>query len=267
MSEQPLKALFFDTFGTVVQWRGSVSKELADATHKALCDPGRDISTDLRQRAEALTASDWQRFTAEWRKTYSIFTYTFDPSKREFISVDQHHYNALKELLDNRGIKELFNDKELWDLAFAWHRLDPWDDSAEGLVQLNQKFITSTLSNGNVSLLEDLKSHGNLAFARLTSSEEFGAYKPSPQVYKGAAAALGLEPGEVGMVAAHLYDLKAAKSCGFQKAIYVERDQEEAFTPEQIEQAKKEGYVDIWVGIDDGGFPEVARRLGINAKP
>lgn len=265
MSEPPLQALFFDTFGTVVQWRSSVSKALADATAKALGDPSKNLSADLRQRAESLTTSDWQQFTAEWRKTYAIFTYTFDASSQEFISVDQHHYNSLGLLLEKRGIKELFDDKELWDLAFSWHRLDPWADSVEGLAQLNTKFRTSTLSNGNVSLLEDLAKFASLQFTRLTSAEEFGAYKPSPKVYTGAAGIFNLQPTQCAMVAAHLFDLKAAKALGFY-TIYVEREQEEAFTTEQIEQAKKDGFVDIWVGINDGGFLEVARRLGINTE-
>ncbi|KAJ6172399.1 Haloacid dehalogenase type II [Penicillium chermesinum] len=241
MSEQPLKALFFDTFGTLVEWRASVSEELARATQKALNDQTKTIPADVRQRAEALTSSDWQKFAAEWRKSYGTFTSTFDPSKDEFVSVDQHHYNALQGLLKKRGISGLFDDKELWELAFTWHRLHPWADSSEGLVQLNKKFITSTLSNGNLSLLKDLASFGSLPFTRLTSSEEFGAYKPNPKVYKGAAGIVGLEPSQCGMVAAHLYDLKAAKECG-----------------------KKDGFVDIWVGLNDGGLLEVARRLRVD---
>ncbi|KAK5800972.1 hypothetical protein VI817_003184 [Penicillium citrinum] len=262
MTGQPPRALFFDTFGTVVSWRTCVSKELRAAALHALSDTNRALPDSVRDRASSLTEQDWLDLTVAWRRSYGIFTRTFDPSTTEFITIDQHHYNALKRLLEERDILLLFNDNELWDLTFVWHRLDPWSDSAKGLTLLNTKFITSTLSNGNVSLLEDLKKHGSLPFAHLTSSEHFGAYKPSPTVYLGAASRLGLEPSQCALVAAHLNDLKAAKDCGFQ-AIYVARELEEAWSADVVAQTRNEGWVDIWVDQDTGGFVEVARRFGI----
>jgi 2-haloacid dehalogenase len=208
-----------------------------------------------------MSEGDWLGLAEEWRESYGRFTSTFDSSK-EFVSVDQHHYTALQDLLHQRGILDLFTDSELWALTFAWHRLDPWSDSVPGLDLLNKRFITSTLSNGNVTLLEDLQKHGSLPFTYLTSAENFGAYKPSPQVYNGAAKLLGLDPAQCAMVAAHLKDLQAAKSCGFQ-TIYVERHLEEAWSADEVERAKKDGFVDIWVDLNTGGFLEVARRLGI----
>jgi len=256
-----LRALFFDAFGTVVEWRTCVTKALTAAAQQVL-NSGRVLPPDVRHRASTMGDRDWLALADEWRKSYGRFTRTFDPSSKDFVSVDQHHYASLRDLLQQRGILDLFTDKELWSLTFAWHRLDPWSDSVPGLDLLNKKFITSTLSNGNVSLLEDLQKHGSLPFTHLTSAENFGAYKPSPLVYNGAAKLLGLDPAQCAMVAAHLSDLRAAKSCGFQ-TIYVERHLEEAWSADEVEQAKKDGFVDIWVDVNAGGFLEVARRLGI----
>ena len=93
------------------------------------------------------------------------------------------------------------------------------------------------------------------------SSEMFGTFKPNPKVYKGAAERLSLNPQHCAMVAAHLFDLEAAKKCGFH-TVYVEREQEEAWDKEKVKEAKKAGFVDQWVTIDEQGLLEVAKRLG-----
>lgn len=144
-----------------------------------------------------------------------------------------------------------------------WHYLEPWPDSAAGLHKLGTRFSTSTLSNGNQSLLKDLNAHGSLGFKKLQSSADFKAYKPHPSVYLGAAQAMGLEPGEVAMVAAHLSDLKAAKGCGF-RTIYVERKGEEDWSPDQQDYKDAQNWVDLWLREDKEGFLEVAKRFGIS---
>jgi 2-haloacid dehalogenase len=103
-----------------------------------------------------------------------------------------------------------------------------------------------------------------LPYTHIISAEDFGAYKPHPSVYLGAAKKLGLEPGECALVAAHLGDLKAARGCGYQ-TIYIERSKEEAWPSEDIAKAKKEAWVDMWIGLDEGagGFLEVAKRFGL----
>ncbi|KAJ5696323.1 hypothetical protein N7536_006735 [Penicillium majusculum] len=260
-TDNPPQMLFFDTFGTVVSWRTCVTEELIAATLHAVNHPDKDLPADLRDRALAVTRDDWLAFVAEWRHSYNVFTNAFDPSD-EFVSVDQHHYNALQDLLQQRGLGGLFTDEKLWELAFAWHRLNPWSDSAQGIELLNRQFATSTLSNGNVSLLQDLQRHGSLPFTHIVSAENFKAYKPSPLVYNGAAKMFGLEPGQCALVAAHLRDLKAAQSCGFQ-TIYVEREQEEEMSSEEAAEAKTEGWVDMWVDLESDGFREVAKRFGI----
>jgi 2-haloacid dehalogenase len=119
------------------------------------------------------------------------------------------------------------------------------------------------LSNGNLSLLNDLKTHGSLDFTHVFSAEQFGTYKPSPKVYLGAAERLGLQPSECAVVAAHLSDLQAAKSHGLQ-TIYVERRMEDDWSTEEVEEARKEGWVDLWVPINEQGFVTVAEKLGVD---
>ena len=218
---------------------------------------------------------DWAAFAQAWRNTYKNFTRNYPPSPATakdggtpFRTVDQHHYDSLVELLEAYGVSGLWSENEVREISRVWHFLAPWPDSSIGLDGLNNLGIqTCTLSNGNVSLLQDMAAHAQLHWTHIFSSEHFGAYKPSPTVYKGAVEKLGLRVEEVAMVAAHLADLKAAKGCGL-KTIYTERPMEEDFDVEQIEAAKREGWVDIWVSIEDGedgkrGFLELVRRLEI----
>jgi 2-haloacid dehalogenase len=262
MSFRPqTKALFFDVFGTTVQWRKVVTKALKEASENALRSDRESLQDDIRAQASAMTEDNWHSMAEDWRASYGRFTSTFDPSNA-FVSIDQHHYDSLLEILRSRQLDELFTESELQDLVQCWHRLEPWDDTVEGLKLLSSKFRTSTLSNGNVSLLEDLVRHASLPFTDIVSAEHFGAYKPSPRVYLGAAEKLGLKPEECVLVAAHLKDLKAAKACGF-GTIYVERVGEEFGN---LDHAIQEGYVDLAVEMEDSpdGFVEVARRLGIS---
>lgn len=150
----------------------------------------------------------------------------------------------------------LFDDNQIGDLSLVWHRLDPWADTCNGLRELNKKYETSTLTNGNVALIQDMVAYGQMPFKHVLSAEMFHSYKPSPTVYLGAAARLGFEPKQCAMVAAHLDDLQAAQRCGFH-TIYVERRQEESY-PELREVP---GLVDLWVREEEAGFEAVAKRL------
>ncbi|KAB8067717.1 HAD-like domain-containing protein [Aspergillus leporis] len=176
-----------------------------------------------------------------------------------YLSADvrAHAYNTSKPFVSG-----LFNEDDLKYLTLAWHRLDLYCDSVPGLSLLSTKFLTSTLSNGNVKLLEDLQEHNSLPFKHITSAEHFGAYKPSPEVYHGAARRFGFRNLQCCLVAAHLEDLHAAKKCGFQ-TIYLERDLEEAWESRDIARAREEGFVDLWVEVGGSGLIEVARYFGI----
>lgn len=248
-TDHPPKALLFDVFGTVVEWRSCVSRALHDAAQHAVNDQ-RDISAQTREAASAMTLQDWTGLTEVWRESYKRFTSTYNPSESDrFITIDEYHYTELTHLLASRNIAGLFTDAEKWQLTHAWHRLNPWADSVEGLTRLNTSFRTATLSNGNVALLEDLCAYARLPFADVLSAEHFGAYKPAPAVYLAAARKLGLEPGECALVAAHLGDLAAAKGVGFQ-TVYVPREGEEI--PEREGDREKQEVVDMWVGKGEG---------------
>lgn len=279
-----LKALTFDVFGTVVDWRRPVEAALTAALksphnnnnnhnlgrrRSATTEDEAAERAEADARARALTSDDIAALAQEWRDSYKVFTLGFRPGVDAWKDVDAHHRDSLVALLRRHGLWGVFaalgDEEELvQELSLVWHRLTPWPDSAAGLKALSQQgrpgLATATLSNGNRSLLEDLDAFGNLGFGRLFSAEDFGAYKPDPKVYLGAAERLGCEPGEVAMVAAHLNDLDAARKLGL-RTVYVERDGEEDWEvgSERYEAAK--GWVDLWVGVDEGGFVEVARRL------
>jgi 2-haloacid dehalogenase len=260
----PPKALVFDVFGTVVNWRATVTSTLIYSAAAKISSSSRsaDLAPEVRSQLAKLTDQDWARFAQEWRNTYKAFVRSFVPGQSEWRDIDTHHHLSLIDLLQKWNLAGLYTDDELKDLSLVWHSLDPWAESSEGIHLLNQKFTTSTLSNGNPSLLQDLNKHGQLGFARLQSSADFKAYKPHPRVYKGAAEALGLQPGDVAMVAAHLDDLEAARACGL-RTIYVERNREEDWSPEQDEYRNARSWVDMWVVEGEKGFVEVAARFGL----
>jgi 2-haloacid dehalogenase len=260
----PPKALTFDVFGTTVNWRETVTSTLVYSASAKVSSSSRsaDSSPEVRAQLAKLTEQDWARFAQEWRNSYKLFVGGFVPGQSEWRDIDTHHHVSLIDLLQKWRLDGLYTDDEVHDLSLIWHSLQPWPDSSEGIRLLNKKFTTSTLSNGNPSLLKDLNEHGNLGFSKLQSSADFKAYKPHPSVYNGAAAGLGLESGEVAMVAAHLNDLKAARACGF-RTIYVERDREEDWMPEQDHYRDAKTWVDMWVSEGENGFVEVARRFGL----
>lgn len=258
-----VKALTFDVFGTVVDWRSSIEAELKSALEGKLASSDFEtLPHGLQQRAQSLQQADWAAFAQEWRNAYKKFTRTFQAGETAWKDIDAHHHDSLVEQLDRWELSGLYTAQEILDLSLSWHRLRPWPDSAEGIRALNALgLVTATLSNGNQALLADLDSFGGLGFTKLISAENFKAYKPDPKVYLGAAELVGVEPGQVAMVAAHLNDLDAAKKLGL-RTIYVRRQQEEDWSEsDQRYQAARE-WVDLWVDVGEGGFVEVARRLG-----
>lgn len=198
-----LKALTFDVFGTVVDWRGSVIKEL-----KGL---GRQKSI----------IADWESFADEWRGGYAPSMDLVRRGELPWKSIDELHRMVLDRLLDEFQITDLTEEEKVY-LNKAWHRLDPWPDSVEGLLNLKQNYIISTLSNGNISLLTNMAKHAGLPWDVILSSELAGHYKNDKEVYLKALSLLDLEPEEVMMCAAHQDDLLSAKEVGFQTA-YIHR--------------------------------------------
>jgi len=260
-----VKALFFDVFGTVVDWRSTVTNELHTRAQKSLSNEAINhaISDDVRSRASQMTREEWGALAQKWRASYYAFTASIvrDP-QIPYKTIDEHHRDALQNLLAESQLHGLWDEEEVRDISLIWHFLNPWPDSAHGIDLLNKRFKTCTLSNGNISLLTDMARHAKLEWTYILSSNLFGTYKPNPKVYFGGAKELGLKPSECGMVAAHLSDLQAAKDCGF-KVAYVTRPQEEALGSEDLAEAKQRGWVDVWIDEEDKGFVTIAERLGV----
>ncbi|KAK1543105.1 haloacid dehalogenase [Colletotrichum paranaense] len=268
-----LKALAFDVFGTVVDWRSSVVDELTSrAEAKLASSSSTSTSTnddkDTKEKLGKLATTNWPTFAQEWRTSYMRFVRGYVPGQTPWKDIDAHHHDSLVELLGTWGLEGVYYPEEIRELSLVWHRLRPWADSVEGLRRLGGKYVTSTLSNGNRTLLGDLDAFGGLGFRKILSAEDFRAYKPHAAVYDGAVEALvgggsgGGKAREVAMVAAHLGDLMAARGRGM-RTVYVERPEEEDWEvgSERYEDAK--GWVDIWVKEGEGGFEEVARLLGV----
>ncbi|KAK0515327.1 hypothetical protein JMJ35_002706 [Cladonia borealis] len=263
-------------FGTVVDWRTTVTNYLHAKSFETLNSPATSISMPTRL---ACAHVSWPDFAQEWRQSYYDFTRSqaaalsaptpVDTPPPAFKSVDEHHHSSLRILLVKHGLTNLWTADEVHEISLIWHRLDAWPDSSRGLTSLQTiGFTLSTLSNGNTSLLTDLASHASLPFHNIISAEQFRAYKPHPSVYNGACKQLGLDPGECAMVAAHLGDLEAAREVGMQ-TIYVEREGEEAWGVEKVREARRKGWVDMWVDRDEdfvgGGLLEVMRRFEVGS--
>ncbi len=200
MSLTDVKALTFDVFGTVVDWRSSVIRQCRELGGRF------GVSTD------------WETFTDEWRYDgYIGGIRKVLAGELPFMTTDQLHRRKLESMLSERGIESL-GEEQLREFNHAWHRLEPWPDSVAGLARLRSKFVVSTLSNGNVSLLVDMAKYAGLTWDCVLSAEVTGAFKPAPECYLAAARLLDLEPRQVLMVAAHKNDLKAAQAVGLQAA-------------------------------------------------
>src|SRR5579859_673921 len=198
-----IRALAFDVFGTVVDWRGSIIREGA-----------------ARWAPRGFEA-DWAALADAWRERYQPSMEEVRRGRRPWTPLDALHRQSLDELLPSFGLKGL-DESQREELTMAWHRLTPWPDAREGLRRLRARFKLATLSNGNRSLLEDLVHFGDLPFDVVVSAEDFHAYKPDPRAYRGAAETLGCAPSELALVAAHPDDLRAAAAEGLRTA-YVTR--------------------------------------------
>lgn len=199
-----VRALVFDVFGTVVDWRSSVIRE-----------------GERHGRAKRL-AVDWDAFADAWRAGYPRAMDQVRSGALPWQSIDRLHRRILDELLVEFGIADAFDDDARTSFNLVWHRLAPWPDAVAGLKRLKRRFVVGTLSNGNVALLVAMAKHAKLPWDVVFSAELFHHYKPDPEVYLGAVELLGLRPWQVMMVAAHKSDLDAAKRCGL-KTAFVQR--------------------------------------------
>ena len=230
-----VKALAFDVFGTVVDWRSTVIRE------------GLALG-----RAKGLDV-DWAAFADAWRDGYGPAMNRVRTGELQWKTIDELHRLILDGLLERFAITGL-DEAEKDDLNRVWHRLDPWPDAVEGLTRLKSRFIIASLSNGNVALLVNMAKHGGLPWDAVLSAELAGRYKPDREVYLKAADLLGLEPSAVMMVAAHKGDLRAAAKAGLRTA-FVPRPRER---PNRQIDLSVDGEFDV--SAED--FVDLARKLG-----
>jgi 2-haloacid dehalogenase len=195
-----IRACLFDVFGTVVDWRASVSRDLAAFA-----------------RARGLPPIDWLEFTVEWRKLYQPSMEEVRSGRRAWTILDVLHRESLDRLLQRYGVKGLA-EVDVDHMNRAWHRLDPWPDVVEGLARLKRKRIIAPCSNGNIALMVNLAKRAGLPWDCILGAETARAYKPLPEAYLAACRQLALAPGQVMLVAAHNGDLKAAKAQGLATA-------------------------------------------------
>lgn len=215
------RALFFDVFGTVVDWRSGI----VDAFEAVSARNGR--------------SADWAAVTDDWRRAYPGAMHT---ARRAFAAgapwqdLDRLQGRTLDDVLTAHAVE--LTQEERAELVAAWRRLPPWPDSRQGLDRLRGRFQTATLSNGHVALLVDLLRFGDLRVDAVLSAQLAGSYKPDPAVYLRAAELLECPPGQAAMVAAHGSDLEAAAALGF-RPVFVRRPLEwgpaaEAASPPEL---------------------------------
>jgi 2-haloacid dehalogenase len=195
----PVKALFFDVFGTLVDWRTSIAREA-----KALLQP----------RGYAL---DWSAFADAWRGEYQGAMEEVRAGRIGFCKLDMLHRRNLDLILPRFGLNAL-GEADRRALNMSWHRLDAWPDVTGGLRRLKSRYLLAPVSNGNISLMVDLARRNDFPWDAILGAEIAGDYKPKPRVYLAAAEAFDLPPGECTMVAAHSSDLAAAAAAGLRTA-------------------------------------------------
>lgn len=231
--ETPLpKVLAFDVFGTVVDWHGSIVREVSAL--RLPVDPGQ--------------------FAIAWRAGYRPAMARVRSGELGWTKIDDLHRMILDDILVKFGLEDM-DEAMRRHLNLVWHRLDPWPDAVEGLRRLKSKFTICTLSNGNLGLLADMAKRAGLPWDLILSAEVFRHYKPDPEAYLGVCEVFDVTPPEMMLVAAHQDDLAAARACGC-RAAYVERRFE--FGPTLPKDVSPDPAND-WHATD---FLDLARQLG-----
>jgi 2-haloacid dehalogenase len=227
-----VRALVFDVFGTVVDWRSGVARE---------------VRRLLPGRVEPFAVAD------DWRRRYSPAMDRVRRGELPWTPLDALHRASLDELLAERGLADVDEDTRA-ELTLAWHRLDPWPDAVPGLTRLRSRFVLAPLSNGNLALAVALARHGGLPWDAVLGAELVEHYKPDAEVYDSAPRFLGVRPDQVLMVAAHVSDLAAARGRGLRTA-YVHR-------PDESGSRRTPPERDPDADLSVGSFTELADRLG-----
>lgn len=229
-----VRALVFDTFGTVVDWRGSIARRAERAA-----------------RAKGLEL-DGDAFARAWRAGYRPGLERVIRGERPFTPIDTIHRERLDEILGEFGVADAFDEAERAEMVLWWHRLDPWPDSVPGLRRLGTRYLIGPLSNGSTVLLASMAKRAGIPWDFIMSSSIVRAYKRDPAAYLNCCEALGLETRQVMMCAAHNDDLEAAQSHGMRTA-YINRPYE--YGPDQKKDFEATGDFDI-VTDEIGGIAD-----------
>jgi 2-haloacid dehalogenase len=231
-----VKALVFDVFGTVVDWRGSIIEE-----------------GEAWGKSKGITV-DWGRFADRWRAGYAPSMDRVRKGEIPWTNLDHLHRAMLEDVLAEFHIEGLSEEeKDHWNRV--WHRLKPWPDSVAGLTRLKKKYTIAPLSNGNVALLADMAKHAGIPWDLILSAELARHYKPDREAYLTAASLLELNPDEVMMCAAHAGDLGSARSFGLRTG-FIHRPNE--YGPTRKADDAKQGDFDVV----SSGMLDLASRLG-----
>jgi 2-haloacid dehalogenase len=206
MPPNSLKALFFDVFGTLVDWRTGVAREA-----KSILQP---LGYSL----------DWTAFADAWRDQYQPGMEEVRSGRIPYTKLDVLHRQMLQKILPNFGLDKL-NEKQLDQLTLSWHRLDAWKDVAAGLARLRKRFLIAPVSNGNIAIMSDLARRNDLGWDAILGADLARDFKPKAVVYISAVEAFDLKPSECMMCAAHSEDVKAAAANGLRTA-FIARPEE-----------------------------------------
>ena len=232
-----VKALFFDVFGTLVDWRSSIAREV------------REILSPLGVNL------DWESFADAWREQYQPAMDEVRTGRLPFSKLDTLHRRNLDVILRDFGLERI-DDTTRARLNLAWHRLDAWPDVASGLARLRARFRIAPCSNGNISLMVDLARRNGFPWDAIVGAEIARDYRPKAVVYLSAAAAFDCQPGETMMVAAHSFDLAAAAAAaaGLRTA-FIAR-------PNEHGRGKGESSAAVPVDLSAASLEDLADRLG-----
>jgi 2-haloacid dehalogenase len=233
--QPPIRALFFDVFGTLVDWRTSVARE----AERTLAPLGHRL--------------EWATFADAWRDGYQPGMEDVRSGRVPFAKLDVVHRRNLERFIPGFGLTNL-PDAVLHELTLAWHRLDAWPEVPAALARLKRKFLIAPVSNGNISLMVDLARRNDLPWDAILGAEVAGDYKPKPRVYMAACAAFDLAPVQCLMVAAHSSDLAAAAACGLRTA-HIAR-------PNEHGPGKGEVAPTVPVDFAAGDLADLAEKLG-----
>jgi len=232
-----IRALTFDVFGTVVDWRGSIARDLGE----------------FFGRRTPRIERDWAKVADAWRGKYQPAMERVRGGGRGFVKLDVLHLENLREVLAEFSIAGL-SEEDIGHINRVWHRLDPWPDSVVGMTRLKRRYALASLSNGNVSLIVTMAKRAGIPWDTVLGAETARAYKPQPEAYLRAAEMLCLAPAQCLMVAAHNADLHAAAKCGFRTA-FIRR-------PLEIPGKTHDLAADPGIDLDCADMNDLAAKLG-----